>query len=165
MKTVNRLLPLLIAGLVLGGCGKISEIHLTNYKVASVSPVGLRALDVAVDLGIDNPSLQFTVSDVVVELFRLDSSMGTFKMADPILVKPKTVANYSLKGRLALSDGVSLVQAMGYAARFKQEEYSLSYEARVTLKGGGHITLRKNKIPLAELFESDTEEGDGKKKK
>lgn len=153
MKSLKKILVLLIASLFLAGCGKISDIHLTNYKIASVSPVGLRGLDVALDLGIDNPSLQFTVSDITAELFRDGKSIGTYASPDQVLVKSKTVAEYRVTGRIMLSDGVSLMQVLGYLSKFNVEEYSISYGANVKLKSGLHARVQKNKVPLKELLE------------
>ncbi len=153
MKNIVKIAIAALLALIVSSCGKIQEIHMTSYKIVSLSPVGLRGLDVALDLGIDNPAMQFTVSDVTAELFRQGVSLGTFTCSKPILVKAKTVANYRVDGRISLSDGISVFQVLGYAAKFDMDDYSLSYGATVTLKSGLHAKLQKNKIPMKELFE------------
>ncbi|MCQ2114886.1 MAG: hypothetical protein MJZ07_01625 [Bacteroidales bacterium] len=146
-----------------GDITKVKQMHLTSYKIVSISPVGLRGVDIAVDLGIDNPAIQFNVSDINVELFRLGKSLGTFVNSEDILVKGNTVGTYRLSGRVALSEGVSVLSVLGLATKFDMDEFTISYSAKVTLKSGLHTTLSEKNVPLRELLEDDTK--DDKKKK
>ena len=91
--------------------------------------------------------------NVEAELFRHGKSLGTFVTTEPVTVKPRTVAEYSLKGQARLSDGVSLFSVLALMKNFNMAEYSISYSASVKIRGGGHVTLRKKDVPLNELFE------------
>ena len=155
MKTLRKILLLLVTVLLAAGCGKIGDIHLTGYKVAAISPVGLRGLDVALNLGIDNPAMQFTVCDITAEVFRDGRSVGIYTSADPVTVKARTVGTYRLDGRIQLSDGVSLMQVLGYVSKFEVDRYTLSYGATVKLKSGARVKLQKKNVPLKELFEDN----------
>lgn len=153
MKYLKHIFAILCAALMLSSCGNIREIHLTSYKVASFSPVGLRGVDLVLDLGVDNPALQFTVDDVTATVTRNGQPLGTFVNTEPVTVKRKSVAVYSVPGQVRLSDGVSLLYVMSLARNFNMAEYRISYSAKVTIKGGGHVTLSKDDVPLKELFE------------
>ena len=153
MKCFKRIVVLLLLVALSSSCSKIKEIHLTSWAVESYTPVGFRGLDLVLKLGVDNPALQFTVYDVEAELFRHGKSLGTFVTTDPVTVKPRTVAEYSLKGQARLSDGVSLFSVLALMKNFNMAEYSISYSASVKIRGGGHVTLRKKDVPLNELFE------------
>lgn len=152
MKKIFRILLAAVLCVLMSSCGKIKDIHLTSYKIVSLTPVGFRGLDIVVDLGIDNPSMQFTVADINAELFRQGVSLGTFVNSEDIVVKKKTVGNYTLSGRASLSQGVSLIQALGYAAKFDASEYTISCSADVILKSGMKVRIDKKNVPLTSLI-------------
>ncbi len=161
---IKRTLSIILPALALlltsctGNITKVKEMQLTSFKISSVSPAGLKAVDLTMELGIDNPAVQFTLSDIQLDLYRLDQPLGSFTNSQDLLVKGSTVGTYTLSGRVSLSDGVSLAQLLSYVSQPDPADYSLSYSALVTLKSGVHTTLSKKNVPLSEFLSNEDSE-------
>ena len=142
---------LLLAVIASGGCCKYKDIKVTSYDVASVTPKGLKAADLSLDLGLDNPAMGFKLTRMEVQVYRNGVSLGTV-YADPVRVRPRTVAVYRVDGHVELGPAVSLFQLASWLSHFKAEEYTVDVKARVKLRSGIAKMLDMEDVSLDELL-------------
>ena len=49
---------------LLSGCGKINQIKVTSCGVESITPIGFRGVKAELSMTIDNPAMQFVLTDI-----------------------------------------------------------------------------------------------------
>lgn len=145
--TVAATLAVLFAGTA---CNKINEICVTSYRIRSIEPKGLRSVDASFDLGIHNPTLQFTLQNNKAVIYHLGKEIGTV-VADDLTVEARTDAVYPMHGNLTLADGVGIYRILTLYRNFREEDYSLDIDTDIRLKGGAVFKIRKRDIPLTEF--------------
>ena len=85
-KTAKIVTLLLAAALCLCSCGKsLKDIKITSYEVSSVAPRGLSAFDATIDLGVNNPSVQFSLSAISATV-KMDGTPCLYLTADDVKV-------------------------------------------------------------------------------
>ena len=83
-KTAKIVTLLLAAALCLCSCGKsLKDIKITSYEVTSVAPRGLSAFDATIDLGVNNPSVQFSLSAISATV-KMDGTPCLYLTADDV---------------------------------------------------------------------------------
>jgi hypothetical protein len=155
MKSVRKigLLALLVATLVaVSGCGisKIRQIRITSVGVKYVVPTSTRSVDGVLLLGIDNPSLSFTILDVqgVVKSYGRDLAHFT---AGELPVQARSVQVYELPCTATLSEKVSLLDLLAIASKRSMEGMTVDLKLRVSLGRGKGTTLTFNDIDLSQF--------------
>ncbi|MBP5719897.1 MAG: hypothetical protein J6W82_02380 [Bacteroidales bacterium] len=96
MKKVAELLIVALAALCLTSCGKsFKDIKVTSCDVVSVSPKGLTSFDAELNLGVDNPASQITLSQMNATV-KMDGAPCLYLTADDVTVAPRAEQTYSL---------------------------------------------------------------------
>ena len=96
MKRVTELLVIALAVLCLSSCGKsFKDIKVTSCDVVSVTPKGLTSFDAELNLGVNNPAAQITLSQLNATV-KMDGTPCLYLTADDVTVAPRTEQNYSL---------------------------------------------------------------------
>lgn len=157
MKTMRRigLLALFTAALVaVSGCdvAKIKDLSVTSVGVKYVVPTSTKSMDAVLLLGLDNPSISFTVQDVKGVIKSYDREMVHFT-AGELPVQAKSVQVYEFPCSALLADKVSLLDLLAFAARRSMEGLTADVELRVSLKGGKGTVLSFKKIDLSQFSE------------
>ena len=154
MKKLSRhiLVILSVVLFALTGCSKYKEIRPTSFALESVSARGLRSIDLEVSVGIHNPVGQLTFSNTYAELELSGKVLGRVTLA-PFTLKPKSDDVYKLKGRVDLTNEVSVIQALSFASRPELlNDAFLHVTTKVQLKCGLHKTLTFEDIPVEKLL-------------
>ena len=87
---------LLAACLLLTSCGKgVKDIALTSFRLVSVSPQGLSGVTMLVEVGVDNPTVGFEITDVNAVL-KLDSVPALLLTADQLMVEGHAQKLYTI---------------------------------------------------------------------
>ena len=150
MKSVIVLLG--AAMLTLTGCSRYKEIRPTSFKLESVSVQGLRAMDIEMAGGVNNPAGQLTISDFCGEVEHSGKVLGKLTLA-PLVLLPRTDTVYRLTGRVSLSNDLSVIQALSYARNPQQlKDAMVDVSAKAKLKGGLSMTLKYEDIPVEKLL-------------
>ena len=90
-KTAKIVTLLLAAALCLCSCGKsLKDIKITSYEVTSVAPRGLSAFDATIDLGVNNPSVQFSLSAISATV-KMDGAPCLYLTADDVKVEARII--------------------------------------------------------------------------
>jgi len=153
MKAFRKYFSLIVLAFVMlagSSCSKIHEISVTSYKIKSINPKGLRSVDATIDLGIHNPTLQFTLVNNKAVIYHQGTEIGTV-VADDVTVEAKTDAVYPISGNVTLADGIGIFKVMSLAKNFNEEEYTLDIDTDIKLKSGATFKVRKRDMPLTEL--------------
>lgn len=136
--------------LAVSGCGiaKIRELRVTSVGVKYLVPTSSRSMDAVLLLGLDNPSINFTVEDVRGTVRYYEREMVHFT-AGELPVQARSVQVYELPCTAVLADKVSLLDLLAMAARRSMEGMTVDVKLRVKLKNGTGTTLTFNDIDLS----------------
>lgn len=150
LKTVFLSL-LVFAPLLLGGCGKIEDIKVTSCGIESITPVGLRGLKAELAIAVDNPAMQFTLSDIKGVLYYKGVEFVKYD-ADPILVRRHTAAVYPLNVAASLADNVNFTAILSLVGGYDINDFSTDIHAKVKLKSGLSKKFIFKNIPVKDLM-------------
>ena len=150
MKFLRKIALLLAAVVVFAACdvAKIKDLSVTSIGVKYLVPTSSRSMDAVLLLGLDNPSISFTVQDVSGVVKHYDREIAQFT-AGELPVQAKSVQVYELPCTAVLSDKVSLLDLLAIAARRSMEGLTADVKLRVSLKGGKGTVLTFNDIDLS----------------
>lgn len=140
---------ILLAAVCLAACGKISEISVTSCKLVSLSPSGLRAADGVIAIGIHNPSMTFSITDMQGRLYHKGKAVADFS-AEDFSVEKHSDEIYNVKGHASLVEGVSLFSLLSLVTDRNLEDYTVDVSAKVKAKGL-HKKYKESNIPLSSL--------------
>jgi len=145
---------LLAVLLAVSGCdiAKIKDLNVTSVGVKYLVPTSSRSMDAVLLLGLDNPSISFTVQDVSGVVKHYDRELVQFTTGE-LPVQARSVQVYELPCTAVLSDKVSLLDLLAIAARRSMEGMTVDMKLRVSLKGGKGTVLTFNGLDLAQFSE------------
>ena len=159
MRMARRILILsLIAAAIvamLPGCGslsKVKDIKITSCAVESYSMKGLRSINAVLALGIDNPAMDFTVTELN-GILKYHGEDFAFYSGDTLQVEGKCSKVYDLPCSATLNEGIGLLQAMQIAGKGSLEGFTTDIDAKVKIKKGPRKTIRFKDLDLQKLAE------------
>ncbi|MBQ3723566.1 MAG: hypothetical protein II851_07650 [Bacteroidales bacterium] len=147
-----RLLTCLAILVLAVGCGKFKEIEVTSFQVESFSPNGMRAVDAVALVGVHNPTVGFTISDLKGTVRDGENEIAYLEGA-PVTVEKKSDKEYVLPCTVTLSENLSLFQILSLLKNMDFEGCVVDLSALVTLNNGLKKTLVYNDIPVKDLME------------
>lgn len=147
---IGALLLAVLLGLWSCDVAKIKDLSVTSVGVKYLVPTSTRSMDAVLLLGLDNPSISFTVQDVSGVVKHYDREIARFT-AGELPVQARSVQVYELPCTAVLSDNVSLLDLLAIAARRSMEGLTADVKLRVSLKGGKGTVLTFNGIDLSQF--------------
>ncbi len=136
-----------------GGIRKLEDLKVTSASITSISPSGLKSASINLEVGVDNPGTQVTLSEISCNLERFGKVLGMVAV-DPFTIEAKTEKTYSLKADVTLGQGMNLLDMAQFLDKNAINEMTADIKARVQLKGGASKNLVFNDIPLKKLIET-----------
>ena len=135
----------------LTGCGKYKDIQITGGKIETISMVGLRAINMTLSVGIDNPAGKLDVREVSGQLTHFGKVIGKVTL-DPFIVNPKTSHDHRLSARIDLSPEVGFRELMTFMDVNKLYDCTVDMYVKGFVAG---VAVKKNikEIPLKKLLE------------
>ena len=132
------------------GCSKYRQIEVTGVKVEGVSIVGLRAVNLTLAVGIDNPAGKLDVREAYGYLKHFGKVIGKVTL-NPFIVNAQTNRNHTVTARVELSKDVGFKQLMSLL------NVDTLYECDVDIHVKGFVAgipLKKDfkDMPLKELL-------------
>ena len=151
-RKIGTLALLLTVFVAVTGCDvtKIKDLTVTSVGVKYIVPTSSRSMDAVLLLGLDNPSISFTVQDVSGVVKHYDRELAHFT-AGELPVQARSVQVYELPCTAVLSDKVSLLDLLAIAARRSMEGMTVDVKLRVSLKGGKGTVLTFNRLDLSQF--------------
>lgn len=138
MKTVRHIALLLLAALMLCGCGvsKVKDISLTSVGIAYIVPTSMRSMDGKLLLGINNPAMAFAVSEVTGTVRYNDKPIVNFSTGS-IELEAKSEKTYQLPCTVVLADGASLLDVLVIASKRSLQGLKADVDVQAALKKNG----------------------------
>jgi len=151
---MRRFMFLAVAVLLMSltGCGNFKDIKVNSANIEKISPYGLRGVDVAFAVEVDNPASQIKLSDMEATLKHSGKVIGKVTV-DPFTMKKRSVEVYHLNARVNLGEGVSLYDMVMLMDDKVLGECLVDVTAKGKLKSGLAKTITKKDIPLKKLLE------------
>ncbi len=151
-RKIGTLALLLTVFVAVTGCDvtKIKDLTVTSVGVKYIVPTSSRSMDAVLLLGLDNPSISFTVQDVSGVVKHYDRELAHFT-AGELPVQARSAQVYELPCTAVLSDKVSLLDLLAIAARRSMEGMTVDVKLRVSLKGGKGTVLTFNGLDLSQF--------------
>jgi hypothetical protein len=147
-----RLLTCLVILILAAGCNKFKEIELTSFEVESFSPKGMRAVDAVALVGVHNPTVGFTISELKCTV-RDGENVIAYLEGEPVTVEKKSDQVYKLPCSVTLDESLSLFQILTLLKNMDFEGCVVDLSALVTLSNGLKKTLEYKDIPVKDLME------------
>jgi LEA14-like dessication related protein len=152
MKRVAELLIIALAALCLSSCGKsFKDIKVTSCDVVSVSPKGLTSFDAELNLGVDNPASQITLSQMNATV-KMDGSPCLYLTADDVTVAPRTEQNYSLLLHGLMDSNFNPFTLLSLIKQPDLSSMTVDVRFHGALKSGIGKDFEYNDIPLKNLL-------------
>ena len=156
MKTSREISVLLVLTLMLSllsGCSgirKMKDVKITSVGVKYFVPTSMKSGEGILTLGIDNPAMDFTISDVEGVVRRGARPLG-YLTAGELNLKARSSETYELPCTATLAEGVSVVEILTLASTKDLEGLAADINLRVTLQNGMGKTLSFNDLDLKNL--------------
>jgi hypothetical protein len=153
MKALRHILLLVCVLFFASSCAitRIKDITLVSTGVKYVVPTSTRSMDAMLLLEVDNPSVNFNVSDVTGTLRHGERELAHF-VSGQTAIQGKSHQVYELPCTVTLADGVSLLDVLVYASRRNAlEGLKMDVNLRATLKNGLHKVLEYPNIDLSQF--------------
>ena len=149
-RKIGIFVALVAAVLAVSGCSvaKIKDLKVTSVGVKYLVPTSSRSMDAVLLLGLDNPSITFTVDDVRGVVKYYDREMVHFT-AGELPVQGKSVQVYELPCTAVLADKVSLLDLLAIAAKRSLDGMTADVKLHVKLRNGAGTTLTFNGLDLS----------------
>lgn len=158
---MRRFRPLAVIVIVLMsalcGCQKLKDIKVTSVKVESLQMKGFRGADIVLAVGVDNPSVKVSVSEIEGSLKHSGKVIGRLAMS-PFILKARTKDVYRLEAELSIAEGVGLKELMVLANPSSLNECTVDISAKAKAGGSGRRPVEVKNIPLKELLEQVSNE-------
>ena len=145
-RKIGILLALAVALVAVSGC--IKDLKVTSVGVKYLVPTSTRSMDAVLLLGLDNPSISFTVDDVrgVVKYYGREMVHFT---AGELPVQARSVQVYELPCTALLAEKVSLLDLLAIAAKRSLDGMTADVTLHVKLRNGAGTTLSFNELDLS----------------
>ncbi len=143
--------------LTLGGCGKVKDITVTSVSVESISPQGLKGLNVYLAVGIDNPAFQIGLEDIHGSLKHSGKVLGRV-VVDPLTLQARSAEIYHVKAFVTLGEDATLRDLLMLTDMSRLYECMVDVSAVPRLKSGLGAPLTIKDIPLKKLLEKTDNE-------
>lgn len=134
------------------GCAGVKDIKVTSCVVKSISLSGLKAVTGVLALGIENPIMGFTISDLSGVINKNGEEFATFE-AGKLPVSRKSSKVYPLSCSGAISKNVGLMELMRLAGSKDFSDMTVDMSVKIKLKCGIGKTLHFKDLKVTDLME------------
>lgn len=140
----------------LSGCNgikKLEEMRVTSADVRNIMPDGLRAVTLDLAVGVDNPGVQVSLSEISCSFKHSGKVLGNV-VVDPFTLHARCEEIYDLRANVSLNETTSLFDLGKLLDKAVLDEAVVDFSAVVKLKSGVSRKLVYNDIPLKKLLET-----------
>ena len=110
------------------------KVHIQSYGVKYVVPTSARTADVMLQVGVENETVGFSVTDIHGVIKMDQDSIATFT-AEDIALKGKSTEVYDVPVQAELCEGVSIIRILLMVGAGETEGLSADIDARVVKAG------------------------------
>lgn len=143
-----------LAAISVGSCylAKIKDLSINSFGIKYLVPTSARQLDGVLLLGVDNPSISFTLSELD-GVIKADGRPMVTVTATELPVQKRSVQVYEVPCTITLVDGVSILDVLKVIATRSSTLEGLTADAtlHVQLRSGIGKTLTFNELDLSQF--------------
>lgn len=122
------------------------KVHIQSYGVKYVVPTSARTADVMLQVGVENETVGFSVTDIHGVIKMDQDSIATFTAQD-VALKGKSTEVYDVPVQAELCEGVSIIRILLMVGAGETEGLSADVDARVAKAGiSKRFSVRNKKI-------------------
>ena len=152
MRRLAELILVALAALLLTSCAKsLKDIEVTSCNVTSISPKGLSSFDATVDIGVNNPSVQLTLTKMNATV-KMDGAPCFYLTADDVTLEPHCEQVYILSIHGLMDSGFNPFALLTLMNNPDLEPMTIDVSCRASLKSGLSKDLVYRDIPLKDLI-------------
>ena len=153
MKRVTRLLIIALAALCLVSCSKsFKDIRLTSCELVSASPRGLSGFDAVLNVGVDNPAPQVTLSGAYA-VVKMDGKPCLYLSTADFTLKPRKEMIYQIALQGTLDSEFNPFMLLALLKEQNWELMTADVYFRGELAGGLGKQFEYTDIPLKNLLD------------
>lgn len=153
MKRFLILLPFVLA-LGLAGCAPkgLQDIAVTSARIVSIVPEGLTSASAELEVGVHNPSVRITLTDLTgLAKYKGESILDL--SAEPVVLEARTDSLYRLPVQCRIAGGFSLLRLLrAFDGQVDADDLTLSVKGRAAMRGIGK-DIELEDIPLGTLLD------------
>lgn len=122
------------------------KVHIQSYGVKYVVPTSARSADLVLQVGVENETVGFSVTDIHGTIKVDDENIATFTAQD-VALKGKTTDVYDVPVQAELCEGVSIIRVLLMVGLGSTDGLSADIDARVAKAGlSKKFSVRDKKI-------------------
>lgn len=152
MKKITALIGIIVM-LSLTGCGKFDEIKVNSVKYGGIDFYGFRGLEVGLDVEIENPAVQLSLSDMKAVVKYSGKILGNVTV-EPFIMKGRTTETYHLTSTILMGDDMEYSDLLMFLNKNYLEDCVVDITVTGKLKCGISKTITKKDVPLKKLMEN-----------
>jgi len=153
MKRVLRLIiPALVALCLCSCANSFKDIKVTSCELLSLTPKGLSSLDATVNLGIDNPTVQVTLSQMNATV-KMEGEPCLHITADDVTLAPRTKDYYPIELHGTIDGSFNPFQLLTLLNNPNLEPLTIDVRFHGTLKSGLGKDFEYLDIPIKDLLD------------
>ncbi|MBO4743105.1 MAG: hypothetical protein J5533_05670 [Bacteroidales bacterium] len=153
MRTILRLLIPALAAICLCSCGKsFQDIRVTSCELVSLSPMGLSAIDVNVNVGVDNPTVQVALTQLRA-VVKMDGVPCLNITADDVTLAAKTEDIYPLLLHGSIADNFNPLQLLALLGQNDLSPLTIDVAFHGALRSGLGKDFEYTDLSLKDLLE------------
>lgn len=137
---------------LLSSCHSYRDIKFKSADIASVTPVGLTAINAEVNVEIENPTVGFTVKDIDGVL-KMKGDSCLLVHSDGVKIKGKCTRTYTLPLQGRIAQGFNPFQLLNIMSTKDLGVFTLDIKARGTVAGNIGKEIEYHDIPLKSIID------------
>lgn len=152
MRTTLRLFITALAAICLCSCGKsFQDIKVTSCELVSLYPLGLSAMDVTVNVGVDNPTVQIALTQLRA-VVKMDGVPCLNVTADDVTLASKSQDIYPLLLHGSIAEGFNPLQLFGLLGARDLSPLTVDVAFHGSLRSGLGKDFEYLDLPLKDLL-------------
>ncbi len=134
------------------GVKNLRNVDITSASITDITPNGLRGILLDCAVGIDNPGIQISLSEISCDLKHSGKILGKVAI-DPFTMKARTEEIYQLKADAQLGKDMTVLELGKFLNKDFVDQITVDIHARGRLKGGLAKRVTLTDVPLKKLIE------------
>ena len=148
------MLTLVVTALLLVSCtGSFKDIKVTSCDFVSLTPRGLSSFDAVMDIGVDNPAPQLTLSKMYA-LVKMDQQPCLHLYADDVTISSRTEFVYPVSFHGTIDESFNPFTIFSILKGENLESLTVDISFRGALKSGLGKNFEYKDIPIKDLIEN-----------
>lgn len=138
------------------GCAdikRLEDLQVHSVEVESLSPEGLRGVNLTLAVSLDNPGAQVSLSEISAQIVHSGKILGNVAV-DPFTLQGKTAGTYHLNADITLGENATVLDLGRLLDKRALDEMLVNVSAMARIRKGPARRIEMKDIPLKKLIET-----------